>query len=144
MESQDALSWKGPQRSSSFTPLPRAGTPSPLSGCFKSHPAWPWTFSGIQGQPQLLWASFPPIPFKLKPFAPLYYYYLPIFHVLHEFCGAGNLSKVTWIWCIVHMPYNRYLPMSFSYPWFGFLFLLNIFTSGLSLEHYQAQEEEAR
>ena len=55
-ESQNGLGWRGPYRSSSSSPLPRAGTPPTRPGCSKPRPAWPWTLPG-RGQPQLLWAT---------------------------------------------------------------------------------------
>ena len=61
-ESQNALDWKGPQRSSSSSKLPQVGPPNStfntIPGCPGPHPAWSWTPPGT-GHPQFLWAAVP-------------------------------------------------------------------------------------
>ena len=42
IESKNGLGWKGPQRSSSFNPLPWAGSLVARPGYPEPHPAWPW------------------------------------------------------------------------------------------------------
>jgi len=59
IESQNGLSWKGPQWSSRSNPLLCAGSPNTSPGCPEPHPAWPWMPPGM-GQRDVLTSVLAP------------------------------------------------------------------------------------